>query len=77
MSQYNSATPPDGSVTQAKLAQSVIDLIAQNKIQVVSGQWHANNMWDSAIYIGNGGYGLHDAPRDRYGWVLISSARIL
>lgn len=64
----------DGAVTQPKLTQDVLDLIAENKVQVVSGHWNADDMWDNAIYIDNGGYGLNDAPRYKYGWILISSA---
>lgn len=64
----------DGSVTLAKLAQEVLSRIDYGKFSQLSGNGNdANKLTDAGIYFNSGGYGLKNAPRDRYGWMLIVS----
>lgn len=64
----------DKSVTIAKLAQEVLSRIDYGKFSQLSGNGNdANKLTDAGIYFNSGGYGLKNAPRDRYGWMLIVS----
>lgn len=64
----------DGAITIPKLAQEVITRIDEYKFTPLSGSNNdANNLMDTGIYFNVGGYGLHNAPRNNYGWMLIVS----
>jgi len=64
----------DGSVTEGKLSQEVITRIDKNKFTPLSGSSNdANELTSQGIYFNSGGYGLRNAPRDNYGWILIVS----
>lgn len=64
----------DGSVTTQKLAAEVIELINERKFTPLSGSDNdADKMTNTGIYFNNGGYGLQNAPRSNYGWMLLVS----
>lgn len=63
----------DKAVTQAKLADDLVGFIQEHKITVLNGHQDANKLVNPGVYIDAGGYGLSNAPRDNYGWMLISS----
>lgn len=64
----------DGSVTLDKLAQEVLVRIDRNKFTPLSGNSNdANALTSEGVYFNNGGYGLGNAPRNNYGWMLIVS----
>lgn len=63
-----------GGVTVDKLAQEVLSRIDQHKFTPLSGSGNnANSLTEAGIYFNSGGYGLQNAPRDNYGWMLIVS----
>lgn len=64
----------DKAVTQEKLADALVSYIADGKFTRLSGSGNdANKMKSNGVYLNIGGYGLKNAPRDRYGWMLIVS----
>lgn len=64
----------DKAVTQEKLADALVSYIADGKFTRLSGSRNdANKIKSNGVYLNNGGYGLKNAPRDRYGWMLIVS----
>lgn len=64
----------DGAVSVVKLANDTIARIDQYKFTPLSGSSNdANNLTNEGVYFNSGGYGLKNAPRNVYGWMLIVS----
>lgn len=64
----------DKSVTVAKAADDLLNRIDAHKFSPLTGSSNdANELTDAGVYLHTGGYGLLNAPRSNYGWILISS----
>lgn len=62
------------SVEMIHLAQEVLSRIDAHKFTPLSGSSNdADQLTDTGIYFNIGGYGLQNAPRNNYGWMLIVS----
>ena len=64
---------PDKSIDVSKLVDALVSQIDERKITFLSGGQDANELTDAGVYLNNGGYTLHNAPRGNYGWMLIVS----
>ena len=62
----------DKSITQEKISDALMETINSLKFTPLSGSSNsANSITEPGVYFNIGGYGLQNAPRGNYGWMLI------
>ncbi len=65
---------PDKSINEGKITDELLSRIDEHKFTPLSGNGNdADQLTGEGIYFNSGGYGLINAPRGNYGWMLIVS----